>query len=192
MNNCETPCLLGIIVGKTPYAEGRNILTRFALLPGYTATMTEESNDTIRVKKIAITLSNVTDQDDTLTFGTWFRDGVADYVEMRRDTFYAKGLPTFADVVSAYGAPTCAYQDVATSSRYWDVFIVDPQRLLVIRLPGGEQITWDAPVAYLSIRQNHASTEMDNPCQCVRWRGIHAQYPQEGVGDICGGIQAGR
>jgi hypothetical protein len=192
MNDCEAPCLLGVTVGKTRYTEGKDILARFTAPAGYTAALTEERNDTISVKKIAITLTNPTNQEDTLTFGTWFKEGVADYVEMRRDTFYPAGLPTFADVIGTYGPPTCAYQDIALNGRYWDVFIVDPDHLMVIRVQGGQQITWDAPVAYLSIRQSHASTEMGNPCACAQWKGINAQYAAEGSDDTCSGTQAGR
>lgn len=164
MNDCETPCLMGVVVEKTSFAETRGYWQAFAL-PGYRADLAVNTRE-----QIQLYLTSLAGKSDGLMW-TYFDKGIATSTSLIVPQRY-RNIITLADLVAFYGGPTCAYDAAGGRSGYRIVNIVDRAKSSIVQVFLDYPFVWTSPVHILSISKYN-----EDPCKWIRWRGIAATYP---------------
>ncbi len=175
MDDCETPCFMGVTLGKAYFDETKRHVAEVIAPPGYTLSLRNHFlKTTENLEEIGLTLTNTAQLRDDLYISFSAYQGVTSSVGLFTNDGY-ENLPAIADVIRAYGLPTCAYETSSGGKRRLIGYIVDSSRWLEVHV--NDPITWGSPISGLWMDKN--STARDNPCGDLpaRWHGLSAQYP---------------
>jgi len=171
MKDCESPCLMGVTIGKTQPEAVRASVTQAAALPGYTLT-----SDVLE-GHAGLILSRSTQESLVINF--YFKDEVVDFgrvsfTSKRFDYFHGNSL-TFADLINLYAAPTCAYElfdgIMPVSLLYFEGKAYEVTALF------DHPMTWTSSVKGLTIQTRDGKAAGSCTYAPSRWRGVAAKYP---------------
>ena len=173
MNDCASPCIMGITVGHTTFEEALTILQKMK--------STRQDISALSIQKDRISFSLIPpagSEAEPTPLTVAFEDGIARSVGVGVWT-YLVNMPTLADLALAYGTPQCAIEDRAAGNHLENIYIVDPKRGLVVYIFGSYLIDWDSPVYSFSV-SIQSPTQMQNPCACFTWHGPKVTYGMAG------------
>jgi hypothetical protein len=184
LSDCESPCIMGVTLGKANFDQVKQTFAAATIPPGYTAEVTQTIYEPYRVA--VLLLKNDLGVPYTMSTYVDFYEGMWRSAAMTIDVRH-NNPPQFADLVGLYGAPTCAYWTYGvTGNHYRVVYIVDQPRALAVRLTMPLAVRfplrWSSRVLDISIANLPAGV---NPCTCSRWKGITAKYPMEDRNGAC-------
>jgi len=176
MDDCEKPCLMGIQLGKTTFAETRGSFGEIVPPPGYI--FAEGGYNELGVNTIAGVYTNKSNSEENFIVRISYSndDKRAAVVELLLFNLNSTQVPpTLGDIVMLYGRPKCAYFD--TSSNIGTFVIVDNMRGVTTEFHADYPFDWSSRIFSLSISPSLSSTEYDE-CRCGHWHGMSNTYPE--------------
>jgi hypothetical protein len=161
MHNCPAPCVMGLTVGKTTYAETQALFQAQAALTHLEANSPDE---------LSALLANPDGSADDypIPIEVTFSKGIVESVRINAAQWSSIGMPTLIDLMLAYGLPTCAFEDAAAGNHLEDIYILNKQQQIQVYIFSGYGIDWQTPIWEFAVSPYHPD---ENPCQCLTWHG---------------------
>jgi hypothetical protein len=179
--NCDQPCVMGLTLGKTNFADAKQILATFQLPEGFEATVREVERDSgLPLLKVELSTQTAI---DPIEMEFYFRNPDKLFLIEIASGSYSTIMPTLADLKGLYGTPRCAVSNggyggdyvllpVIDSARTWsldsrvDLFYAGGKPILAMPL------AWNQTVTRLTYT-NRADTILGfNFCGQCRWSDI--------------------